>query len=46
LSYGDELTPKMARKNRKSVYVYPVVISKIWASIIGLEKEPQNFYSN
>jgi hypothetical protein len=36
----------MARKNRKSVYVYSVVIYKIWASILGLEKETQHSYSN
>jgi len=46
ISYGDELTPEMPRKNRKSIYVYSVLIYKIWASILGLEKDPQHFYSN
>jgi len=45
-SYGDELTPEMARKNRKSVYVYSVFTYSIWIKILGFGKQTQSPYPN
>ena len=46
LSYGDELTPEMARKKRKSVYVYSVFTYSIWIEILGFGKQTQSPYPN
>ena len=44
-SYGDELTPEMARKNRKSIYGYSIFTYIIWIEILGFGKQTQ-FYSS
>lgn len=43
-SYGDELTSKMARNNRKKDISYSVLISTIWWHNLGF-REPIQSYS-
>jgi hypothetical protein len=44
-TYGDGLTPEMARKNRKKAGAYSVLISSVWYHNIGFA-EPSQSYSS
>jgi len=56
LSYGDELTPEMARENRKAVQVFVIKNGKkisvyvvftytVWSAILGFGKQTQSYSS-
>jgi hypothetical protein len=45
-SYGDELTPQMARNNKKSFYVDSIFTYIIWMRILGFVKETPSTYCN
>lgn len=44
-SYGDRLTPEIARKNRKQAVSYSVLIPSIWWHNLGFEEPIQYYYS-